>query len=212
MSRQNTVNNGGGFYAEHGKRLFDLALAVPLLIILSPVLCVIALLIRRGSPGPVLFTQERMGRNGGTFTLYKFRTMTGNGAGSGPQVTSLGDPRITGTGEVLRRYKLDELPQLLNVIKGDMSLVGPRPEVKRYADAFREEYSSILRVSPGITDYAALEFRNEEEILAGYADAEDAYTRVILPEKITLYKKYIKEMGFMADLKILFRTMREVIK
>ena len=212
MSRQNTANSGEGFYAEHGKRLFDLALAVPLLVLLSPVLCVIAVLIRRGGQGPVLFTQERMGRNGGTFTLYKFRTMTGNGAGSGPQVTSLGDPRITGTGEVLRRYKLDELPQLLNVVKGDMSLVGPRPEVKRYADAFREEYSSILRVSPGITDYAALEFRNEEEILAGYADAEDAYTRVILPEKITLYKKYIKEMGFMADLKILFRTMREVIK
>ena len=212
MSRQNTVNNGEGFYAEHGKRLFDLALAVPLLIILSPVLCVIAVLIRRGSPGPVLFTQERMGRNGGTFTLYKFRTMTGNGVGSGPQVTSRSDPRITGTGRVLRRYKLDELPQLLNVIKGDMSLVGPRPEVKRYAEAFREEYSSILRVCPGITDYAALEFRNEEEILAGYADAEDAYTRVILPEKITLYKKYINEMGFMADLKILFRTMREVIR
>ena len=212
MSRQNTAYSGEGFYAEHGKRLFDLALAVPLLIILSPVLCVIAVLIRRGGRGPVLFTQERMGRNGSAFTLYKFRTMSGNAAGPGPQVTSLGDPRITGIGRVLRRYKLDELPQLLNVVKGDMSLVGPRPEVKRYADAFREEYSSILRVSPGITDYAALEFRNEEEILAGYADAEDAYTRVILPEKITLYKKYINEMGFMADLKILFRTMREVIK
>ena len=212
MSRQNTANSGEGFYAEHGKRLFDLALAVPLLVLLSPVFCVIAVLIRRGGRGPVFFTQERMGRNGSAFTLYKFRTMSGNAAGSGPQVTSLGDPRITGIGRVLRRYKLDELPQLLNVVKGDMSLVGPRPEVKRYADAFREEYSSILRVSPGITDYAALEFRNEEEILAGYADAEDAYTRVILPEKITLYKKYLNEMGFIADLKILFRTMREVIK
>ncbi len=212
MSRQNTAYNGEGFYAEHGKRLFDLVLAVPLLIVLSPALCVIALLIRRGSPGPVFFTQERMGRNGGAFTLYKFRTMTGNAAGEGPQVTSRGDPRITGIGRVLRRYKLDELPQLLNVIKGDMSLVGPRPEVKKYADAFREDYSSILKISPGITDYAALEYRNEEEILAGYADIEDAYTRVILPGKIALYKKYIDEMGFMADLKILFRTMLEVVK
>jgi lipopolysaccharide/colanic/teichoic acid biosynthesis glycosyltransferase len=175
-------------------------------------MCVIAVLIKRGSPGPVFFTQERMGRNGSVFRLYKFRTMTEDAHRSGPQVTSKGDPRVTGIGRALRKYKLDELPQLLNVIKGDMSLVGPRPEVKKYADAFSGEYSSILRVNPGITDYAALEFRNEEEILAGYPDVEDAYTRVILPEKITLYKKYINEMGFMADLKILFRTVREVIR
>jgi lipopolysaccharide/colanic/teichoic acid biosynthesis glycosyltransferase len=212
MYRQNTGNSGGGFYAGHGKRVFDLAVSVPLLIVLSPVMCAIAALIKRGSHGPVFFTQERMGRNGNTFRLYKFRTMIADAPCSGPQVTSKGDPRVTGIGRALRRYKLDELPQLLNVIKGDMSLVGPRPEVKKYADAFRDEYSSILRVSPGITDYASLEFRNEEEILAGYDDTEDAYTRVILPEKIALYKKYINEMGFMADLKILFRTMREVIR
>ncbi len=212
MSPQNTVISSGQFYAEYGKRAFDLVLSVPALILLSPVLCAIAVLIKRGSPGPVFFTQERMGKKGSTFRLYKFRTMTVNAHESGPQVTTRDDTRITGTGRVLRRYKLDELPQLFNVIKGDMSLVGPRPEVRKYADAFRDEYSSILQISPGITDYAALEFRNEEEILAGYPDAEDAYTRVILPEKITLYKKYIREMGFMADLKILFRTMLEVIK
>jgi len=212
MSRQNTGNKGTGFYAEHGKRAFDLALSVPLLVLLSPVICVIALLIKRSGRGPVLFTQERMGRNGSAFRLYKFRTMSQSPGEPGPQVTSAGDPRITGIGRVLRKYKLDELPQILNVIKGDMSLVGPRPEVRKYADAYREEYSSILRISPGITDYAALEFRNEEEILARYADVEDAYTRVILPEKIELYKKYINEMGFMADLKILFRTMVEVIR
>jgi lipopolysaccharide/colanic/teichoic acid biosynthesis glycosyltransferase len=212
MSRQNTGNNGTGFYADHGKRAFDLALSVPLLVLLSPVMCVIALLIKRSGQGPVLFSQERLGRNGNVFSLYKFRTMAQSPGEPGPQVTSAGDPRVTGIGRVLRRYKLDELPQLLNVIKGNMSLVGPRPEVRKYADAYREEYSSILRISPGITDYAALEFRNEEEILARYADVEDAYTRVILPEKIALYKKYINEMGFMADLKILFRTMVEVIR
>ncbi|HVY54898.1 MAG TPA: sugar transferase [Thermodesulfobacteriota bacterium] len=211
MSRQSTEDNGRGFYAEHGKRALDLALSLPLLALLAPPMCVIALLVKRSGPGPVLFTQERMGRNGSAFRLYKFRTMT-ESAGGGPQVTSAGDPRVTRTGRVLRKYKLDELPQILNVIKGDMSLVGPRPEVRKYADAYKEEYSSILRVSPGITDYAALRFRNEEEILARYPDAEDAYTRVILPEKITLYKKYINEMGLIADLKILFRTVLEVIR
>jgi len=173
---------------------------------------VIALLVKCSGPGSVLFTQERMGRDGKAFRLYKFRTMTEGSGEPGPQVTSAGDPRVTGIGRVLRRHKLDELPQLINVIRGDMSLVGPRPEVRKYADAYGEEYASILRISPGITDYAALEFRNEEEILARYADTEDAYTRVILPEKIALYKKYINEMGFTADLKILFRTMLEVIR
>ena len=212
MSRRNTGNNGSGFYAEHGKRAFDIALSLPLLALLSPAMGVIALLVKCSGPGSVLFTQERMGRDGKAFRLYKFRTMTEGSGEPGPQVTSAGDPRVTGIGRVLRRHKLDELPQLINVIRGDMSLVGPRPEVRKYADAYGEEYASILRISPGITDYAALEFRNEEEILARYADTEDAYTRVILPEKIALYKKYINEMGFTADLKILFRTMLEVIR
>lgn len=130
----------------------------------------------------------------------------------GPSVTSHGDTRITPLGKTLRRYKLDELPQLLNVVMGDMSLVGPRPEVKKYVDAFQDDYSSILKVRPGITDYAALQYRNEEEILAGYDNAEQAYTKVVLPEKITLYKKYIREMGIIVDVKILFSTLRNVIK
>lgn len=209
-SPQDTRNRTGRFYAEHGKRAFDLALSIPLLIALSPLLLLISLLIKLGSEGPAFFTQERMGRGGKGFTLYKFRTMVKDAHSEGPSVTSRGDTRITPLGRTLRRYKLDELPQLLNVVMGDMSIVGPRPEVKRYVDAFPDEYSSILKVRPGITDYAALRYRNEEEILAGYEDVEQAYTKVILPEKITLYKKYIREMGVMADVKILFMTLREV--
>jgi lipopolysaccharide/colanic/teichoic acid biosynthesis glycosyltransferase len=200
------------FYKLQGKRALDLALSVPLLIVLSPLLLLIALLIRRGGEGPVFFRQERIGKGGRVFTLYKFRTMVNGSQSKGPSVTSSGDARITPLGRTLRKYKLDELPQIFNVIRGDMSLVGPRPEVRKYVDAFKEDYLSILQINPGITDYAALRYRNEEEILAGYEDAEEAYTSVILPEKIMLYKKYIREMGLMADLKILFRTMRGVLK
>jgi lipopolysaccharide/colanic/teichoic acid biosynthesis glycosyltransferase len=212
MSRQNTKNNMERFYIPQGKRALDLALSVPLLIVLSPALLVISLLIRRGSDGPVFFRQERVGKGGRIFTLYKFRSMVNESQSRGPSVTSSDDARITPLGRKLRKYKLDELPQIFNVIKGDMSLVGPRPEVSKYVEAFNEDYSTILQINPGITDYAALRYRNEEEILAGYEDAEEAYTSVILPEKITLYKKYIREMGLMADLKILFRTMMGVLK
>ncbi|GJM17007.1 MAG: glycosyl transferase [Thermodesulfobacteriota bacterium] len=209
---QNTKNRVGRFYADYGKRAFDLAISVPLLIVLFPLFLLISLLIKLGSEGPVFFTQERIGKEGKVFKLYKFRTMIKDAHSKGPSVTSRGDKRITPLGKLLRRYKLDELPQLLNVVMGEMSLVGPRPEVKKYVDAFQDDYSSILKVRPGITDYAALRYRSEEGILAGYDNPEQAYTEVVLPEKITLYKKYIREMGVMADVQILFMTLREVIK
>lgn len=212
MSRENSANNGRRFYAGYGKRALDLAVSVPALIALTPVFCALAALVKAGSPGPVFYAQERVGRRGRPFRLWKFRTMVADADKSGPAVTSSGDARITSLGRTLRKWKLDELPQLWNVVRGDMSLVGPRPEVKKYTDIFRDDYSEILEISPGITDYAALEFRNEEEVLALYPDAEEAYTSVVLPEKIALYRQYLREMGFRSDLKIIFRTIREVIR
>ena len=212
MSRENSANNGRRFYAGYGKRALDLAVSVPALIALSPALLVMAALVKAGSPGPVFYAQERVGRRGRPFRLYKFRTMVTDADKSGPAVTSSGDARITPLGRTLRKWKLDELPQLWNVVRGDMSLVGPRPEVRKYTDIFRDDYSEILEISPGITDYAALEYRDEEEVLARYPDAEEAYTSVVLPEKIALYRQYLRNMGFRSDLKIIFRTIREVIR
>ena len=212
MSRENSANNGRRFYAGYGKRALDLAVSVPALIALSPALLVIAALVKAGGPGPVFYAQERVGRRGRPFRLYKFRTMVTDADKSGPAVTSSGDARITPLGRTLRKWKLDELPQLWNVARGDMSLVGPRPEVRKYTDIFRDDYSEILEISPGITDYAALEYRDEEEVLARYPDAEEAYTSVVLPEKIALYRQYLRDMGFRSDLKIIFRTIREVIR
>lgn len=212
MSRENSADNGRRFYAGYGKRALDLAVSVPALMALSPALLVIAALVKAGGPGPVLYAQERVGRRGRPFRLYKFRTMVTDADKSGPAVTSSGDARITPLGRTLRKWKLDELPQLWNVVRGDMSLVGPRPEVRKYTDIFRDDYSEILEISPGITDYAALEYRDEEEVLARYPDAEEAYTSVVLPEKIALYRQYLRDMGFRSDLKIIFRTIREVIR
>lgn len=212
MFPENSANSARKFYAGYGKRALDLAVSVPALIALAPVLCTLAALVKAGSPGPVFYAQERVGRRGRPFRLWKFRTMVTDADKSGPAVTSSGDARITPLGRTLRKWKLDELPQLWNVVRGDMSLVGPRPEVRKYTDIFRDDYSEILEISPGITDYAALEFRNEEEVLARYPDAEEAYTSVVLPEKIALYRRYLREMGFMSDMKIICRTIREVIR
>lgn len=212
MSRENSADNGRRFYAGYGKRALDLAVSVPALIALSLALLVIAALVKAGGPGPIFYAQERVGRRGRPFRLYKFRTMVTDADKSGPAVTSSGDARITPLGRTLRKWKLDELPQLWNVVRGDMSLVGPRPEVRKYTDIFRDDYSEILEISPGITDYAALEYRDEEEVLARYPDAEEAYTSVVLPEKIALYRQYLRDMGFRSDLKIIFRTIREVIR
>lgn len=191
------------------KRAIDIVAAVIGLIVLSPVLFGCAVAVRVTSAGPALYRQTRVGRRGRNFDLLKFRSMR-NGTMEAP-ITAAGDSRITRVGRVLRRYKLDELPQLLNVLQGDMSLVGPRPELERYVELFPEEYARILEVRPGLTDFAAIEYRNEEGLLAQSADPEFAYVDEILPAKIQLYFKYLDRLSLRTDLSLIGRTVRAVI-
>lgn len=191
------------------KRLFDVLSSLFGLLVLSPLFIVICAAVALSSRGPIIFRQQRVGRLFRPFTLYKFRTMI-VGSERGPALTIGGDVRITGIGRLLRKAKLDELPQLFNVLKGDMSLVGPRPEVAKYVDLFRTDYQEILSVRPGITDYAAIEYRNEEEILKEYADPEAGYVQEVLPKKIALSRRYLRERGILTDLRILLTTMRKI--
>ena len=170
----------------------------------------IAILVRCTSTGPALFLQTRIGRDFKPFQIYKFRSMVQNAPAQGPQITVGADKRITRIGNLLRKTKLDELPQLLNVFKGDMSFVGPRPEVAKYVEMFRDDYAIILQVGPGITDLATLEFRHESEILANAKDAEDEYCRRILPTKVALSKQYIAKQSLGFDIVILFRTVKAI--
>jgi lipopolysaccharide/colanic/teichoic acid biosynthesis glycosyltransferase len=192
------------------KRGLDIVASALGLVVLSPVLATIALAVKVGSPGPVLFRQERVGLDGRPFRIVKFRTM--RVGASGPLVTAGGDPRVTGLGRFLRRYKLDELPQLWNVLLGDMSLVGPRPEVARYVRLFQEDYARILRIRPGLTDYAAVEYRDEERTLRTASDPEAAYTAVVLPSKIALYHRYLDEMSFGTDVRLVLRTLVALLR
>lgn len=211
MFVQNIENRSNHFYSLYGKRIFDLIVSSAMLVVLSPLFFVISVIVKFGSKGPVFYSQKRMGKNWNVFTLYKFRSMEENSESRGPGITALNDSRITPVGGFLRKYKLDEIPQLLNVFKGDMSLVGPRPESLKYVEMFKDEYKDILQISPGLTDYALIEYRNEEEVLSKYDDVEKAYATLILPDKIRLYRRYIREMSFIVDLKILFRTVLGVI-
>jgi lipopolysaccharide/colanic/teichoic acid biosynthesis glycosyltransferase len=192
------------------KRGLDVAASALGLVALSPVLAASALAVKLSSPGPVLFRQERIGRRGQPFRILKFRSMR-DGA-SGPAVTAGGDERITPVGRALRRHKLDELPQLWNVLVGDMSLVGPRPEVRRYVERFPDDYARILGVRPGITDRAALEYRDEESVLAAAADPEAAYVGTVLPAKIQLYHRYLDEMSLRTDLSLVLRTLASLLR
>jgi lipopolysaccharide/colanic/teichoic acid biosynthesis glycosyltransferase len=188
----------------------DFVLSLGGLVALSPVMAAIAVSVKLGSPGPVLFRQQRMGRHGSSFTILKFRSMVAGA--SGPAVTAKTDARVTPLGRILRRYKLDELPQLWNVLVGDMSLVGPRPEVERYARLYPEAYSRILTVRPGLTDFAALEYRDEETILSGSPDVEAAYTQVVLPAKIALYHRYLDEVSLGTDVALILRTLAVLLR
>ncbi len=194
------------------KRLVDLVGSAAGLSLFSPVLLVIAAAVALSSPGPFIFKQERLGRDGRPFVMYKFRTMRLSRDGSGSQVTAAGDSRVTVLGRFLRRYKLDEFPQLLNVLKGDMSLVGPRPEVERYARWYPAEYTRILSVRPGITDFASLAFRNEEQVLARSSEPERTYVAEILPAKIKLYLQYLEQRSLKTDFVILMRTVGSVLR
>lgn len=188
------------------KFLFDRIFAFLGLVILSPVLLVVALLVRIKMPdGPVLFRQERIGKDGKPFSLVKFRTMAGDQTGD--TVTVAGDPRVTPLGAVLRRYKLDELPELWNVLVGDMSFVGPRPDVPGYADALTGEDREILQLRPGITGPATLKYRNEEELLAGFEDPLRYNDEFIFPDKVRLNRKYLHNQSLGLDLRILLATL-----
>ncbi|MDG6006649.1 sugar transferase [Candidatus Brocadia sapporoensis] len=194
------------------KRLFDLVFSVIGLIVCLPLFVLIAFLIKCNSRGPVFFIQKRVGKGFRLFKLYKFRTMITDASQKGLQVTAVGDPRITKVGRFLRKTKIDELPQLINVFKGDMSLVGPRPEVPKYVEIFRDDYQDILKIKPGITDYATIEFRDEEGVLEKFEDPEDGYIREVLPIKIKLYKKYLEDSGFFTDVKLIVLTLTKIVR
>lgn len=193
------------------KRVFDLVSSIIGLVVLAPILVLVSLFVWLGDRGPVFFRQERVGRGGRLFRIHKFRTM--RVANSGSQVTSADDNRITPLGKVLRKTKLDELPQLIDVALGNMSLVGPRPEVPRYVEMWGEEArAEILSVRPGITDPAAIAYRNEQDELAVAEDPEEHYTQVILPRKVAMYCDYVRNRSFAGDIKIILGTIAAIFR
>ena len=189
------------------KRALDLGASSLALLLLSPVLLVIGLAVRLTSRGPALFRQQRLGRGGRLFWILKFRTMIVDAERHGPFITADGDPRVTRLGRCLRRTKLDELPQLANVWLGDMSLVGPRPEVPRYFGCYGEHHRVLLAVRPGITDPGSLRFRDEEALLARFCDRERAYIEVILPLKLELGRSYVARQSLAGDVALIVRTL-----
>lgn len=193
------------------KRLFDIVCSVVGLVLLSPLLITISLIILFTSAGGVFYRQERVGLNNRSFRLFKFRTMRTGSDKKGLLTVGGRDPRVTQVGYYLRKYKLDELPQLLNVALGSMSLVGPRPEVRKYVDLYNEEQKQVLSVKPGITDYASLEYFSENELLAASSDPENTYIQEIMPAKLALNKKYIAEASLFTDLKIILRTLHRIV-
>lgn len=198
------------------KRVFDIVAAgmglILLALLLLLLLLLLALVIKLGSPGPIFFRQERIGKGFRPFLIYKFRTMVPDAPRRGGQITVGTDPRITRVGRMLRKTKFDELPQLLNVLKGDMSFVGPRPEIRQYVELFREDYQEILQVRPGITDLASLTYRHEADVLGRAEHPEEEYCHRILPDKIRLAKEYVRRASFFFDLALLFKTLRELYK
>jgi lipopolysaccharide/colanic/teichoic acid biosynthesis glycosyltransferase len=194
------------------KRIFDILLSTIGLIILIPLGALIAIVIFIDDHGPVFFAQKRIGLNLRPFTLYKFRSMTVNKDASAGSFDAGNQSRVTNIGKLLRKTKLDELPQLINVFKGDMSFVGPRPEVKKWVDVYPQQWAFVLTVKPGITDNAAILFRNEEEILALTTNPENHYKEIILPQKLDIYSKYINNHSFTGDLKIIINTFYSILK
>jgi lipopolysaccharide/colanic/teichoic acid biosynthesis glycosyltransferase len=193
------------------KRVFDFLVSLLLLLILSPVLVLISIVIVLDSGFPVFYLQDRVGLNGSTFQIVKFRTMRTGSDKVGLITIGDRDSRVTRVGLFLRRYKLDEIPQLFNVIYGSMSLVGPRPEVSKYVALYNDEQKKVLEVLPGITDYASLAYSRESEILARSPDPENTYINEIMPAKLELNLKYIRERGLVTDLKILFSTLVRIV-
>lgn len=193
------------------KRLFDIISSLIVLVLLSPVFIVVAILIMIDSRGGVFYKQQRIGKGQVPFGLYKFRTMRPNSDGVKITVGDR-DPRVTDIGYFLRKYKLDELPQLINIVRGEMSVIGPRPEVSNYVDLYTDEQLRVLSVKPGLSDLATLEYVNESEILAESDDPEKTYVEEIMPKKLALNIKYIDNQSFILDLKIIFTTFSKIIR
>ncbi len=190
------------------KRPFDILASVTFIILLSPAMLVISLCVMLDSLGPAVFRQARVGRWGHSFVLFKFRSMVMKAESTGPNITMSIDTRITRVGRLLRKYKLDEIPQLFNVFKGEMSLVGPRPELREYVELYpKNTKDKILSVRPGMTDNASIKFRNESELLKNSSDLTKCYVEEILPAKLTLYEQYIDNHSVIGDLMIIFRTI-----
>jgi lipopolysaccharide/colanic/teichoic acid biosynthesis glycosyltransferase len=186
-------------------RKIEIAIAACGIVFLFPFLAIVALLIKIGSRGPVLFRQERVGLHGKTFTLYKFRTMTVSN--NGAKITAADDIRVTSVGRLLRRSKIDELPELMNVLRGDMSFVGPRPEVPDFVDLENPEWQEVLGHRPGITDPVTLRLRNEEQLLAKVSDKERYYREVIQPYKLRGYLRFVRDKSWKTDIRIVARTV-----
>jgi len=203
---------GRGYGRGSGKRALDLLLALPALFVLSPLMALLALAVLLGSGPPTLFRHERVGRDGRTFRLLKFRSMRAGGP-PGPPITAGDDPRITPVGRFLRRTKLDELPQLFNILAGDMSVVGPRPEVPHYVVRYDATQREVLAVRPGLTDPAALAYRHEEDLLGAVPPPgrEEFYLREIMPRKLALSLEYVRTAGPAADLALILRTIVTVL-
>lgn len=192
------------------KRLFDIFCSLFGIIILSPILLIISIGVLL-SKGPILYTQTRVGKNNIDFSLFKFRTMYTDSDKKGLLTVGGRDPRITAIGYYLRKYKFDELPQLVNVLIGDMSLVGPRPEVRKYVDMYNDIQKGVLNVRPGITDYASIKFRNESDLLAKADNPEKYYIEEIMPQKLSLNLEYINNNNVFKDITIIFETFKAII-
>lgn len=198
------------------KRLFDIVVSAILLFFVSPILFIIAVLIKLDSKGPVFYRQERLTTYGKTFRIFKFRTMVTNADKIGALVTSGNDPRITKIGNKIRKCRLDELPQLINILLGDMSFVGTRPEVKKYVDAYSNEMLATLLLPAGVTSLASIKYKDEDEIISKYTSAglsvDEAYIKKVLPEKMRYNLEYIKDFGFFSDIKLMINTVLAVLK
>jgi lipopolysaccharide/colanic/teichoic acid biosynthesis glycosyltransferase len=203
---QNVGVSAGGLYVRFGKRLLDILLATTALLIVAPVLLVCAIAIYLDSRGSVFYSQWRVGQNAAPFRIIKLRTMIPGADGKGPRLTASGDPRITKVGRILRRTKLDELPQLINVLRGEMSVVGPRPELPEYVSKYTAGERKIFEVKPGITGPASVTYIDEETVLAGSNDREEFYVNHLMREKLETDLAYCRKVSLSSDLKIILRT------
>ncbi|MET3287798.1 UNVERIFIED_CONTAM: lipopolysaccharide/colanic/teichoic acid biosynthesis glycosyltransferase [Brevibacillus sp. OAP136] len=194
------------------KRLVDLCCSIVGLVLFSPLFLVLSIWIKLDSSGPVFFRQKRIGKGGHVFLIYKFRTMIVDAEKQGKQITVGDDRRITRCGTILRKYKLDELPQLINVIRGEMSLVGPRPEVPAYVQLYDDQQRRVFTVSPGLTDEASIKYRHENQLLQVAEDAERTYIEVIMPDKLRINLRYLETASIRKDLGIIFKTLFAVVK